>query len=265
MAAGEMSSRRFEGRVAIVTGGAGGQGWAEVQRFQAEGASVVATDIAPPADLPDDDHLLFVAHDVASPADWAAVVDAAIGRWGRIDVLVNNAGIYWQRSIADESADGMRRMLDVDLVGPFLGVQAVSPVMQEQRSGAIVNIASTAGCSGFPGHAAYGAAKWGLRGLTRTASVELGPFGIRVNCMLPGAVDTAMRPSPGANGSTAATTEADGSGTDPSRVASPAEMASIVAFLASDDAAAITGAELVADGGYLVGLGHAPLVSARSE
>ena len=191
-------------------------------------------------------HGIAIRHDIASEDDWAAVVDTAMTEWGKIDVLVNNAGIYWQKSIEDETADGFRRMLDVNLVGAFLGTRAVVAPMRAAGSGAIVNVSSTAGCGGFPGHAAYGAAKWGLRGLTRTASVELGPFGIRVNCVIPGAVATAMRPDD------APTT---------SRVASPEEIAAIVAFLASSDAATVTGSDVIADGGFLVGLGKSPLVS----
>jgi 3alpha(or 20beta)-hydroxysteroid dehydrogenase len=117
--------------------------------------------------------------------------------------------------------------------------------MRTAGGGSIVNVSSTAGYSGFPGHAAYGAAKWGLRGLTRTASVEFGPFGIRVNCVVPGAVATAMRPDDAPSAS---------------RVASPEEIAAIVVFLASSDAATITGSDVIADGGFLVGLGKSPLL-----
>ncbi|TML07691.1 MAG: SDR family oxidoreductase [Actinobacteria bacterium] len=241
---------RFEGSVVVVTGAAAGQGRAEARRFAAEGAFVVATDVdeSGSAETVRDMGARGVAvrHDISREDDWATVIVTAVQKWGKIDDLVNNAGIYWQKSIEAETADAFRRMLDVNLVGAFLGTRAVLSPMRAAGGGAIVNVSSTAGCSGFPDHVAYGAAKWGLRGLTRTASVELGPLGIRVNCVVPGAVDTAMRPA-GAPST--------------SRVASPEEIAAIVAFLASPDAATITGSDVIADGGFLVGLGKSPLVA----
>ena len=241
---------RFEGSVVVVTGAGGGQGRAEAKRFASEGAFVVATDV-------DESGLaetiremgprgVAVRHDITREDEWTTVVDTALRRWGKVDVLVNNAGIYWQSSIESEAADGFRRMLDVNLVGAFLGTRAVIAPMRAAGGGSIVIVSSTAGCAGFPEHVAYGAAKWGLRGLTRTAAVELGPLGIRVNCVVPGAVDTAMRPA---------------NAPSTSRVASPAEIAAIVAFVASSDAATITGSDIIADGGAMVGMGKSPLVA----
>ncbi|HUF99680.1 MAG TPA: SDR family NAD(P)-dependent oxidoreductase [Ilumatobacter sp.] len=241
---------RFEGSVVVVTGAGGGQGRAEAKRFASEGALVIATDVDETGSAETVRAMgargIAVRHDIVREDEWAAVIDAALQKWGKIDALVNNAGIYWQSSIEHETADGFRRMLDVNLVGAFLGTRAVISPMREAGGGAIVNVSSTAGCSGFPQHVAYGAAKWGLRGLTRTSAVELGPLGIRVNCVVPGAVDTAMRPSD------APTT---------SRVASPEEIAAIVCFVASSDAATITGSDIIADGGFLVGMGHSPLAA----
>jgi 3alpha(or 20beta)-hydroxysteroid dehydrogenase len=136
-------------------------------------------------------------------------------------------------------------MLDVNLIGAFLGTRAVLAPMRTAGGGSIVNVSSTAGYSGFPGHAAYGAAKWGLRGLTLTASVFLVHFGFGFNCVVPGGVAPALLPdfAPSASG-----------------VASPEEIAAIVAFLASSDAATITGSDVIADGGFLVGLGKSPLL-----
>jgi 3alpha(or 20beta)-hydroxysteroid dehydrogenase len=246
----------FEGHVVIVTGAAGGQGRAEVERFAAEGAAVVATDIDEEAGrrayAGRDERIAFVRHDISDEADWAAVVELADGRWGGIDVLVNNGGIYWQRSLAEESADALRRMLDVNVVGAFLGMKAVTPAMVRGGGGSIINISSTAGYAGFPHHAAYGASKWALRGLTRTAAVELGAHAIRVNCVVPGAVDTAMRP---------ATT----AGASRSRVASPDEIASVVLFLAGPGSGAMSGADVPVDGGFLAGMGAPALVEKESQ
>jgi 3alpha(or 20beta)-hydroxysteroid dehydrogenase len=241
---------RFEGAVVVVTGAGGGQGRAEAKRFALEGAHVLATDIDEAATAETVRGMghrgVAVRHDIASEDEWSMVVATALQTWGQIDVLVNNAGIYWQKSIESETVDGFRRMLDVNLLGAFLGTRAVIAPMRAAGGGAIVNVSSTAGCAGFPQHVAYGAAKWGLRGLTRTAAVELGPLGIRVNCVIPGAVDTAMRPPD------APTT---------SRVASAEEIAAIVCFVASSDAATITGSDLLADGGFLVGMGRSPLAA----
>jgi 3alpha(or 20beta)-hydroxysteroid dehydrogenase len=245
----DSTSGRFEGQVVVVTGAGAGQGRAEAVRFAAEGAFVIATDIdqSSASETVRDMGTGGVAmrHDISLEKDWAAVVETATERWGKIDVLVNNAGIYWQKTIEDETADGFRRMLDVNLIGAFIGTQAVMGPMRAAGGGAIVNVSSTAGLSGFPGHAAYGAAKWGLRGLTRTAATELGPLGIRVNCVVPGAVATAMRPDDAPSAS---------------RVASADEIASIVLFLASSGAATITGSDVIADGGMLVGMGKSPLL-----
>jgi 3alpha(or 20beta)-hydroxysteroid dehydrogenase len=246
----------FAGRVVIVTGAAGGQGRAEVERFAADGASVVATDIDETAGRRAYDgageRIVFLRHDISDEGDWASVAATAESRWGGIDVLVNNGALYWQRSLEDESADGLRRMLDVNVVGAFLGMKAVTPAMVRRGGGSIVNISSTAGCAGFPHHAAYGASKWALRGLTRTAAVELGPHAIRVNCVVPGAVDTAMRPVTTA-------------GASRSRVASPDEIASVVLFLAGPGSGAMSGADVPVDGGFLAGMGAPALIGKEQE
>jgi 3alpha(or 20beta)-hydroxysteroid dehydrogenase len=250
---GADSTAPFAGKVVIVTGAAGGQGRAEVERFAASGAYVVATDVDEAAGRAAydgaGDGIVFLRHDISDERQWADVAGTAEARWGGIDVLVNNAGVYWQRSLEDESAESLRRMLDVNVVGAFLGVKAVTPSMVRRGGGSIINISSTAGCAGFPHHAAYGASKWALRGLTRTAAVELGPHAIRVNCVVPGAVDTAMRP---------ATT----AGASRSRVASPDEVASVVLFLAGPGSGAMSGADIPVDGGFLAGMG-APALAAK--
>jgi len=246
-------SGRLVGKIAIITGAARGQGEAEARLFVAEGAQVVLTDV-----LADEVRAVAASlgaaavatpHDVSDEGAWATVVEVAIEHFGGVDVLVNNAAIHWIRPLLEETADDLRRIFDINLIGAVLGMQAVVPAMQARGGGSIVNISSLAAQSGFYGHAAYGATKWALRGVSRTAAVELGPLGIRVNSVYPGMVDTAMLPPVGSTGTDAARTSHLPLG----RVGLPREVAETVAFLASDAAAYTTGAELVIDGGSLAG------------
>lgn len=243
----------LEGKVVLITGGARGQGEMESRLFASRGAKVVFTDV-----LEDEGRELersiegdarFVPHDVSDPAGWKRAVDVALDEFGGIDALVNNAGIYWIKTIADETLDGFEKILRVNLLGAFLGIQAVAPVLKAGGGGAIVNISSTAGAMGYPGHVAYGSAKWALRGLTRVAALELGDDRVRVNCVLPGAVDTIMTRM---NGMEA------GEGKLPTvplrRVGATHEIAEVVGFLISDAASYVTGSEYIVDGGAAAGL-----------
>jgi len=243
-----MDDGRFEGKVAIVTGAARGMGEAITRRLVAEGATVVLTDVlvddgeAVAADL--GDGARFVAHDVTDAAQWARVVATAEEEFGSVDVLVNNAGIFWRCALEDETAERLRRILDVNTIGPFLGMQAVLPAFRRAGGGAIVNVVSLASVHGYAWQGAYGASKWALRGLTRTAAQEFGPEGIRVNAVMPGPIETAMLPP-------------DTTGLGPARFAGiplgrsgqAGEVAAVVCFLASADAAYVSGAEIVVDGG----------------
>ena len=249
----EPAQGRLEGKVAVITGAARGQGEAEARLFVAEGARVVLTDVladevtAVAASL--GDAAVATAHDVSDEAAWAAVVELATSRFGGIDVLVNNAAIHRIRPLLEETAPDLRRIMDVNLIGPVLGMQAVVPAMQARGGGAVVNISSLAAHNGFWGHSAYGSTKWALRGVSRTAAVELGPLGIRVNSVYPGMVETAMLPPAGDPGTDAARTAHVPLG----RVGQPTEIAEAVLFLASDASSYMTGAELVIDGGSLAG------------
>lgn len=244
---------RLAGKVAIVTGAARGQGEAEARLFAAEGARVVLTDVladevaAVAASL--GAAAAAMAHDVSDEGTWSDVVALATDRFGGVDVLVNNAAIHRIRPLLDETPDDLHRILDVNLVGAILGMKAVVPVMEERGGGSIVNISSLAAQSGFWGHGAYAAAKWGLRGVSRVAAVELGPLGIRVNSVYPGMVDTAMLPPAGDPGTDAARTAHLPLG----RVGRPSEVAETVLYLASDASSYVTGAELVIDGGSHAG------------
>ncbi|BDM69670.1 oxidoreductase [Streptomyces nigrescens] len=236
------------GKVALVTGAARGMGEAEARLFAALGAKVVLTDVreaegrAVAASL--GSAARFVRHDVTDEKSWEAAVAAAVDGFGRLDVLVNNAAIYTTSPIVAEDPARLEALLRVNLIGPFLGVRAVAAAMKAGGGGSIVNISSQAGLQGIWGHGAYGAAKWGLRGLTRTAALELGADGIRVNSVHPGAIATAMTAHLG-------TTKHPGAPLG--RVGEPEEVARLVAFLASDEASYLSGAELAVDGGASAG------------
>ncbi|MCF2533586.1 glucose 1-dehydrogenase [Yinghuangia soli] len=248
----------LDGTVALITGAAQGQGAAEARMFARCGARVLLTDVqedavaAVAAEL--GDAAAWIRHDVSDEKDWAAAVDTALARFGRLDALVNNAAAMRLVAVEDESAEAFRRILDINLVGAFLGIRAAAPVMREAGGGAIVNVASASGMQGQAWAAAYSASKWGIRGLTRTAAIELGPAGIRVNALVPGPIRTAMLPG-------------DRSGTEADtrfarlplgRAGDVDEVAHMAAFLASPGASYLTGADYVVDGGLLAGPVAAP-------
>jgi len=245
----DLGSRRFEGRSALVTGGARGQGAAHVERLAREGAYVLAADV-----LDSDGEQLAAAltaeglrvayrHlDVTRADDWAAAVAQIDQQTGRLDVLVNNAGIIHVNPLRDETLASWNQILAVNLTGPLLGIQTVVPVMR-RSGGSIINVASIFGVVGAAGYAGYTASKGGLLALTKTAALELAADGIRVNAVVPGGVSTPMNEA-----------EKDGGvvpETPLARRANVTEIAAAVAFLASGDASFVTGTELAVDGGFL--------------
>ena len=241
---------RLDGRVALITGGARGQGAAEAKLFTGEGAAVVLTDMR------DDEGNaaaaacggLYLHHDVSNPQEWEAVVREVSERHGRIDVLVNNAGIFLPGRLWDTTLDVWNRVIAVNQTSVFLGMQAVAKVMGEQRSGSIINISSVAGMRGGAGSFPYTASKWAVRGMTKTAARDLARFGIRVNSIHPGPIETPMLheiPGVDARGSDSVLP-----GVALRRLGEAEEVAKLALFLASDDSSYCTGAEFVVDGGY---------------
>jgi 3alpha(or 20beta)-hydroxysteroid dehydrogenase len=233
----------LDGRVAIITGGARGQGAAEGRLFRAEGATVYVTDVLAEEGtaLAADIGATFVDHDVTDVDQWKAVVERVLDETGRIDVLVNNAGILHWATMTETTLDAWNQVVAINQTGVFLGMQAVAPAMKEQGSGSIVNISSVAAYRGSSPCFAYGATKWALRGMTKGAAQELGPFGVRVNSVHPGIIDTPMMAG--------TPLEQMSSGVPLRRYASADEVAKLVLWLASDESAYATGAEFVLDGG----------------
>lgn len=246
----QQNSAPLHDNVSIITGGAGGQGAAEAELFLARGASVVITDFAVEAGealaARLGERASFVPHDVTKPEDWARVIDHTLERHGRIDTLVNNAGILRMLPLSEETVDALDRILAVNVRGVFLGMQAVTPSMREQGSGSIINISSLAGIQGQANATAYSASKFAVRGLTRSAALELGPHGIRVNSVHPG---TILTPMIGDLGAAADHFPFAALG----RAGKPEEVATLVAFLASADASYLTGGEYLVDGGSAAG------------
>ena len=234
---------RLEGIVAIITGGARGQGAAEAEMFHSEGAQVVITDV-----LEDDGGQLaaslgvdFLVHDVASAESWEVVVNDVISRHGRIDVLINNAGILRGARLVNTSDEIWDQTIAINQTGVFYGMRSVAPQMIKQESGSIVNISSVAGLEATFASMAYGASKWAVRGMSKIAALELGRHNVRVNSIHPGLINTDM------------TSEFDKDrmlrAVPLGREAEPSEVAAVALFLASDDSSYCSGQEFTVDGG----------------
>jgi 3alpha(or 20beta)-hydroxysteroid dehydrogenase len=245
--------KRFENRTVIVTGAARGMGASHARGFVAEGANVVIADVVEQEgqSLADQlgDRAIFSRLDVTSEADWAATVTTAETAFGPVSVLVNNAGIVHFAPIANTTPADWSRVIDINLTGTYLGIRALASSMRKAGGGAIVNISSGAGMSGAFGLGAYVASKWGVRGLTKTAALELARDKIRVNSIHPGATRTTMAAQPDVEAVMAASVR----GLAIPRIAEPEELTRLVLFVASDEASFSTGSEFIADGGALLG------------
>jgi 3alpha(or 20beta)-hydroxysteroid dehydrogenase len=239
---------RLQGKVAIVTGAARGTGAETVRVLAAEGAQVVGADIA--------DAEGIVRTDVTSEDDWAALVATTIERFGRLDILVNNAAVLLLKSIADTTVADYERVFRVNELGPFLGIRAVTDAMKASGGGSIINVSSIDGVFATPGTAAYAATKFAVRGLTKTAALELGRHGIRVNAVCPNAGSIDMVAD-----SLSMDRDVVGkmlAGVDRSlpigRRGTLTDVANCILFLASDESSFFTGADLVPDGGLTAGM-----------
>ena len=255
---------RLAGKTAIITGGARGMGAATCRLFVEQGAKVAIADMletegrALATEL--GDAARFYPHDVTSEESWAALVRNVAKDLGAVDVLVNNAGVLLFKTLLDTSLADYERVLKVNLVGEFLGIKAVAPGMVERGRGSIVNLSSVDGMKGANGLAAYASSKWGVRGLTKVAAMELGHRGVRVNSVHPGGVDTAMG-NPGQRSREQVNQGFTNIALQ--RVGEPSEVAAATLFLASDESSYMVGAEIVVDGGmtaghYYVGMPGAP-------
>lgn len=238
---------RLEGKIAIITGAAQGMGEAHARKFVAEGAKVVMTDLneekgqALATEL--GENAIFVKQNVTSSADWATVVAEAEKNFGAVNVLVNNAGISVAKSILEMTEADYRRIVDINQVSVFLGMQAVIPSMQKAGNGSIVNISSLNGL--VAGAIGYTDTKFAVRGMTKAAAIECSNYGIRVNSVHPGVIATPMVTQE----DNKAQVEAFSKFIPLKRVAQPEEVSNMVVFLASDDSSYSTGSEFVIDGG----------------
>jgi 3alpha(or 20beta)-hydroxysteroid dehydrogenase len=242
---------RLSGKRALITGASRGQGEAEARLFAAEGAVVVLTDVldregeAVAAALRDEGANASYRHlDVTSRQEWLGAIEYVRGLHGTLDILVNNAGIAQRSGLLETSLDEWETVLRVNLTGTFLGIQTAVPLMAQ--GGSIINVSSIAGMLGYR-TPAYAASKWGVRGLSRSAALDLVDRGIRVNSIYPGLIDTPMLAN------RTVLIEALKELTPMQRAGTADEVAKLVLFLASDDSSFITGSEIAIDGGFVAG------------
>lgn len=249
---------RFEGKVALVTGGSNGIGAAIVARLAGEGANVLIADLTPPATT--SDAIRYIATNVAKVVEVEAAVAAAMGHWGRLDMLFNNAGIGAFGGTPDTDEETWDQVFAVNIRAIFLFCRAAIPVMRDGGGGAIVNIASISGLAGDYGMGPYNASKGAVVNYTRSLALECAAHGIRVNALCPGLVETALS-SPGL---VRPDDKAQWQERIPmGRPAQPEEMAAVAAFLASDDASYMTGSIVAADGGITAHTGQPNIIARR--
>lgn len=244
---------RVSGKVAIVTGAAGGMGKADALLLAQEGAKVVVTDIQEDKvnAVVEEIHknggeAIGFRHDVTSENEWEHIVEETVKKWGKIDVLVNNAGISFPKSLLDTTAQDWDKVMAINLTGGFFGLKHVIPVMQKNGGGSIINISSIAGLTGSNGAGPYTASKGAVRLLTKAVAIDYGKDNIRCNSIHPGYIETPMTEGLFADENM---TNWFRSNTPLPRLGKPENIAAGVLFLASDESSFITGAELAIDGG----------------
>ncbi|MGB1504143.1 MAG: glucose 1-dehydrogenase [Acidimicrobiales bacterium] len=238
---------RLDGKHVLITGGARGMGAAEAALFVGEGATVCIADVLDEEGEATAEALGDAANyhhlDVRNAAAWATTVEGCLARYGKIDCLLNNAGVYREGNLETTTAEDWEFQIGINQTGVLLGMQAVAPSMREMQRGSIVNISSIAGLRGTPNCIGYGASKWAVRGMTKSAAKELAPFNVRVNSIHPGLIETDMLPLVGPP-------EMLGPMVPMGRTAHADEVADTALFLASDDSKYTTGTEFVVDGGF---------------
>lgn len=237
---------RLEGKVALITGGARGQGAAEGELFRSEGAEVYLTDVLIDGGVETAQKFgaTFIEHDVTDSEVWASIVKEIESKHGRLDVLINNAGIFQMEGMVNTDRALWDRMIAINQTGVFLGMQAVAPLMTGQGSGSIINISSISGLRGSGGAFAYGATKWAVRGMTKSAAQELSPHGVRVNSIHPGIIKTAMADEFIRKGVNESVMQRIPMG----HYAEAMDVANLALFLASDESSYCSGSEFVVDG-----------------
>lgn len=249
------SAYRLDGQIAVITGAARGMGASMVEEFLQRGARVIAVDV-----LDQDgmalcqrlgEHAIYRHLDVSDETAWHHFAQGISAHWGPIDILVNNAGILHAASALELERRDFERVLAVNLIGPWLGIKHLGADMVRRQRGTIINVASVAGLTGMNGIAAYTASKWAIRGLARSAALELGPQGVRINSVFPGGVDTPMANPAGRSREDINRDYAEQA---IPRIGAPEEIARVCAFLASDAASYLCGAEIAVDGGMTTGL-----------
>ncbi|WP_282704153.1 glucose 1-dehydrogenase [Streptomyces sp. CC219B] len=251
---------KLDGRVVLVTGAARGQGEQEARLFREEGAEVVVADVLDEQGraLAEEIGALYVHLDVGEEQQWQSAVTAAKDAYGRLDGLVNNAGILRFNTLVDTPLDEFMQVVRVNQVGCFLGIKSAAPELED--GGTIVNTASYTGMTGMAAVGAYAASKHAVLGLTRVAALELAPRGIRVNAVCPGAIDTAMSnpahldPAADAEGTARALDGLYRKLVPLGRIGRPEEVARLALFLTCADSSYITGQPFVIDGGWLAGV-----------
>ncbi|MED3551049.1 glucose 1-dehydrogenase [Cytobacillus praedii] len=246
---------RLDNKVAIITGGGTGIGKETALLFAKEGAKIVITDINQESGQlavneikENGGEALFIRHDVSKEEDWKLVAEETIKRFGKVDVLFNNAGIYMIKPLAEIELEEWNRLMSINVTGVFLGMKHIMPLIAKNKKGSVINASSIAGLTGAPGHVLYGASKGAVRMMTKDAAMEYAAAGVRVNSIHPGYIDTGMADY--ASQVTGNSKDQLGKDLFPlGRLGAVKDVANMVLFLASDESAFSTGAEFVIDGG----------------